>query len=180
MPNINSIYPPAIHKIFAWESHDRHRGCAPDKTPVPGPIKLGPDGKPARGPDGKVLPRARRPLTPGVLFTARMKHLNERSEANWVALVNAIPDENLRRQIAKKVWWDFFADADRKWKGLDHLIYEDATVPRPVIKYVQPDTEVAFDDIRITLWRLGYTVQQIASQYPRVRDGWTYVQSKDD
>ncbi len=176
MPNATSIYPPELHKIFAWEAHDKNKGCAPDKSP-----KLGPDKSGAlKGPDGKILPKPKRPLTPGVLFTARMKHLNERTEQKWVSLVTAIPDENLRRQIAKKVWWDFFTDADRRWKGLDHLIYEDATVPRPVIRYVRPDTEVAFDDIRITLWRLGYTIQQLASQYPKNRDGWTYVQSKED
>ena len=150
-----SVYPPQIHNIFAYESSKRYMGCAPDKR------------KPSASHPRKLL-------TTEVLFTARMRHLKERSERNWVALVSAIPDENLRRQIAKKVWWDYFTDADRKWKGLDHLIYEDASVPRPVIKYVQPDTEVAFDDIRITLWRLGYTIQQIAVQYPKHRDGWTY------
>jgi len=164
-----SVYPRAVHCAYYYDM--AFGGMAPDTTPAP---PLAADGKPVRGPDGRI---PRRPLTKDRLYTCRSKALSERTQERWVEMVGRIEDENLRRQVAKKVWWDYFST--RKWSGLDHLIYDNPEDPRRTIIYVRPDTAPYIKDVCITLWQMGYTPQQLTAQYPARAAYYTFTTIQD-
>lgn len=94
---------------------------------------------------------------------ARIKNrkLFKRTEQEWLDEISAIEDETLRVQLAKRVWWDFFAA--RRWTGLDKLIHEEGSTR--LLKYITKDTAPAINDLRIALWMVGYPIQTIRTQF---------------
>lgn len=91
----------------------------------------------------------------------KKRELCRRTEKAWVDLVMEIEDDTLRLGVAKKVFWDFFGK--KGWRGLDDILYEpNSTIVRFFSRHDHPDV----DELRVTLWRMGYPISTIREFYP--------------